>query len=154
MKIIFSLIFFMLISLQRQFAQEITQKDNLHILPSKKAARKTRRSLRARYLEVGLGVTSHKLQDFAVSPLYYKGPLFVGNFNYKVQGDDLAWAIFTNGSLGIITADQSRTPTTIISPQIISYYMRKCKRLTGQKIRTYLGAYLMTGGNFRINNGF
>ena len=149
-------VFFLLafVTLDQLYGQNLGHVDSTEISYSKKNERMFRRSLRGRYLHLGFGVTSHKLQDFAVSPLYYKGPLLNAGINYEVQGKDLAWGVFIGGAFGFIYSEQSSTPTMIINPQIQTYYMRKIKMLTGEKIRSYLGAYIMSGGHFRINNGF
>jgi hypothetical protein len=154
MKIKITFFFLALLSLRIHYSQGIIVTDTLENSKSKKIGREIRRGNRARYLHVGLGLASSKLQDFAVSPLYYKGPLILGSIIYNVQGDDLAWGVFTSCEFGFVSSKQSRTSTMIINPELILYYMKKSKKLTGAKIRTYLGPYLMTGGNFRFNSGF
>jgi hypothetical protein len=145
---------FSLFVIPQVFSQGFIEVDSLTDKISKKEERKERRALRSRYLQFGFGVSSYKLQDFAVSPLVYKGPLLCGGVNYEVQGQDLNWGIFVEGAFGYLKADYSGAPTMVVNPQITSFYMFNNRKFSGEKVRTYLGGYVMSGGSFRVNNSF
>ncbi len=135
-------------------AQSDTLVQNDTLPKTKKQLKKIVRKNRARYFELGTGITSYKLQDFAVSPLYYKGVLSNTKLDYFVKGDDLEWGIFLNGAFGKIKSPRAGTKTTIINPQLNFHYLRKINKFTGERLRTYIGGYAMYGGNSRINKSF
>ena len=120
----------------------------------KKSFKKARKANRARYLQLGAGITAYHLQDFAVSPLHYKGILPTFKLSYEVKGDEVIWGAFINGAMGSIKSPRYGLPTKIYNPQIDFHYARKITKLTGKRIKTYLGGYAMYGGNIRINKGF
>lgn len=130
------------------------QVDSLPEVNNNKEAKKSRRKSRARYLHLGFGLSSYHLQDYAVSPLSYKGPLLNGTSGYDVKGEDLIWGVFVQGGVGFLASDYSSTNTMNINTQLTSYYAKKISKLTGDKVKTYLGGYIMSGGNVRVNNGF
>ena len=121
---------------------------------SSKNDRKQRRIRKATYLNFDLLVGQTKVQDYSVSPLKFKGldlGLGVGYYN---KGEKSEWSINTFGSHSFMSNEKSSSITQFVSGTLNLSYLRKSNKLTGKKLRTYLGLYSLSDINLRINGSY
>ncbi len=116
--------------------------------------KKITRTQKAKYLNFDLFVGQTSAQDYAVSPLQFKGSNFGAGLCYYNRGKNSEWNVSTLATNSFMKNEYSTSRTQFVSGTINAYYLRSSKRLTGKKIRTYLGGYFMGDGNVRINPSY
>lgn len=116
--------------------------------------KKISRTQKAKYLNFELFVGQTNAQDYAVSPLQFKGSNFGAGLCYYNRGEDSEWSVNTLATNSFMKNEYSGSKTQFVSGTINAYYLRNSKKLTGKKIRTYLGGYLLGNGNVRINPSY
>ncbi len=126
----------------------------LNRIQIKKKNKKSARTKKAKYLNFDLFAGQTSAQDYAVSPLKFKGPNFGGGLSYHNRGEHSEWNVNTLASNSFMKNEYSESKTQFIAGTINAYYLRNSQKLTSKKIRTYLGAYILGNGNVRINPSF
>ncbi len=116
--------------------------------------KKTRKQNRAKYFNISIGTGSAKTQDFAVSPLLFKGINTGGGLEFLNKGVNSEWSINSLTGISQLNNENSSSPTQQVSTSLNLYYSRHCEHLSGEKFRTYIGIYNTTNANFRINQGY
>lgn len=122
----------------------------------RKAARKSKRKARDKYLGFGIGGAYVKVIDNATSPLQYDGFVFPeAKVDYLVHSEKIIKTLEADFSYGSLS---TRTETPWYDPTNDSYFVAlrfnilyNVKKLAKEKINWYVGPEINANAHFRVN---